>query len=97
MSKYERDRVFRVENGVLLEENVVLNPPDPLVYRIEPDGTRACVHGLFHPSTCDDPLEGADFVEAYRHWGRRPPAGEDEGEDAGYVLAAEFVRPRVEF
>lgn len=85
-SGYERDRIFTFEKGRLVSEFVVLNPPSPVVYRIDGDGRRVCVTDPFlHAEELDDPLGDKPFERIYEVWGERPDdifgagAEEDDG------------------
>jgi hypothetical protein len=61
----ERDRWFRVDKGQLMGEYVTLNPPPPVTYRIESDGSRKCVKLGWPETEPPDPLEGKDFSQAH--------------------------------
>lgn len=84
-SIFERERMLTFEKGKLVDEYVILNPPQPIIYRIAPDGTRACVTRLDaqDDDVIPDPLEGKEFEKIYELWGQPP---EDDGSD-GYFLA----------
>lgn len=86
-SRYERDRLFDFERGRLVAEWLVLNPPDPIVYRIDEHGGRTCFDCMCSSDECvlPDPLADCDITEAHKVWGR-PPVIEDD-EEEGYVLA----------
>jgi len=79
-SRFERDRIFEVERGRLLQEWLVLNPPEPIVYRIDPQGRRTCDEAMrwWDPHPIPDPLGGDPVTEVYKVWGR-PPEGESWG------------------
>jgi hypothetical protein len=85
-SRYERDRLFRFEGGKLVDEFLVLNPPDEIVYRIAADGSRTCVEGMV-PGDAElpDPLGEADVSSVYDVWGKRP---DDEEDPEGYAVLA---------
>lgn len=89
-SRYERDRFFDFAHGRLMDELVVLNPPEPITYRIQPDGSRTCVDGSSHEEI-PDPLQGDDLGNAHKAWGL-PPAHDQEG-DEGYVIGGEYRFP----
>ena len=82
-SQYERDRSFYFNKGTLIGEYLTLNPPEPINYRIFPDGTRTCISDLgpLHYEL-EDPLAGEDVSNAHLVWGR-PPEGD---EDPEYLL-----------
>lgn len=85
-SRYERDRLFRFEGGKLVDEFLVLNPPDEIVYRIAADGSRTCVEGMLPgDAELSDPLGEADVSSVYGVWGKRP---DDEGDPEGYSVLA---------
>jgi hypothetical protein len=90
-SRYERDRVFDFEEGRLVAEWLILNPPEPIVYRIDEHGHRVCVEGMcaWAEETVPDPLGSEDFREVYKVWGRPPAAEQDEG----YLLGGEYRHP----
>ncbi len=46
-------------------EYVTLNPPPPVTYRIESDGSRKCVKLGWPETEPPDPLEGKDFSQAH--------------------------------
>ncbi|MFN8720299.1 MAG: hypothetical protein ACK5YI_05685 [Rhodospirillales bacterium] len=75
-SAFERDRIFDVERGRLKQEWLVLNPPEPIIYRIDAEGRRTCDEAMrwWDPHPVPDPLEGAPVTEAHLVWGRRPAA-----------------------
>ena len=85
MSQYERDRFLTFEHGRLIQEHLVLNPPEPIIYSIAPDGSRTCVPTmrLGEQEILEDPLAGHDVSDAHVAWGR-PLEGDAEDED--YVL-----------
>lgn len=60
-----------------------MNPPEPIVYRIDREGRRTCDDGMawWEPRPIPDPLGDADVTEAYRVWGL-PPVYEDDEQDA---------------
>lgn len=90
-STYERDRILVIENGVLVEEWLVYNPPAPLHYLIAPDGSRtyATAPGSGALAPDQDPFPGDAPVEPWRLWGD-PDWGvcvSSNGEDLeGYVI-----------
>ena len=85
-SRYERDRLFRFEDGRLADEFMVLNPPDEVIYRISADGTRTCVEGMGQDEPgIPDPLGEADVNRVYDFWGKRPG---DEDDPEGYAVMA---------
>ena len=92
-SRYERDRCFEFERGRLLAEWLVLNPPEPIIYRIDERGERTCVDAMcwWDERVIPDPLGEHGVEDAHLAWGR-PPA-EDEGGESGYVVAAACTHP----
>ncbi len=76
-SRFERDRIFEVERGRLLQEWIVLNPPEAIIYRIDADGRRTCDEAMrwWDPHPIPDPLGEDPVTEVHKVWGR-PPAGE---------------------
>lgn len=89
-SVYERDRLMYFDKGRLVCEHLVLNPPQPLIYRIDPDGTRTCMTGFGHfAEELPDPLAGHDLRDAHLHWGRPLP---DDAED-GYAVGGYLTLP----
>jgi hypothetical protein len=74
-SHYERDRVFHVKKGRIEAEWLIHNPPEPLQYRIEPDGSRLFFEDRDGPSP--DPFPAGSEVEPWRLWGR-PDWGVDD-------------------
>lgn len=74
-SQYERDRIICVKRGRIEEEWLVHNPPGPLRYRIEPDGSRSFFEGRDGP--CPDPFPASSEVEPWRLWGQ-PDWGVDD-------------------
>jgi len=72
-SVYERTRSLRFEAGRLVEEFLCFNPPAPLIYRINPDGSRQCIEFYFGPQEIDDPFQPDEEPIAHLHWGRAPP------------------------
>lgn len=90
-SIHERDRWFKIERGQLVGEYVTLNPPERIIYRIEPDGRRTCVDDLRQESEIPDPLEGREFSDAHLAWGLPPVADDGEEAEEGYLIAAEFI------
>lgn len=90
-TQYERDRFFRIERGKVLDEWVSLNPPMPLVYRIEPSGRRVCVEQMYEGAAeLPDPLGDGEWDSVYQHWGRIPEGG---SEDNQYLLGGWMTRP----
>ncbi len=70
-SVYERDRLFIFEKGVLVEEWLRYNPPAPLHYLINSDGSRS-FSGAFTTQALnpeEDPFPGNVPVEPWRVWG----------------------------
>lgn len=95
-SQYERDRIFEFERGRLISEWVVLNPPEPIIYRIDADARRTCVDGLcsWDEVIRPDPLGEDDFTQVYKLWNRPPAVEEDDnGAEAEYVIAAACIHP----
>lgn len=92
-SRYERDRFLTFKCGRLITEHLVLNPPEPIIYSIAPDGSRTCVPAMhtFDSKVLEDPLAGYGVSQAHVAWGR-PAKGEAEDED--YVLAGYTLLPR---
>jgi hypothetical protein len=92
-SQYERDRFFDFERGRLVAEWLVLNPPAPIFYRIDERGDRTCFDCMCSSEECEipDPLAGHDLDQAHLAWGRPPVV--QEGEEAGYVVAAAALFP----
>lgn len=83
-SEYERERILYFENGRLLSEHLILNPPLPIIYRIAPDGTRTCVEGFgYFAEDLPDPLAGQDLRDAHLVWGKVPDWEDDE---EGYCI-----------
>ena len=70
-SQYERDRVFIVESGIVVEEWLVHNPPGPLHYLINPDGSQTYAEALTTRELAPekDPFPGDGPVEPWRVWG----------------------------
>jgi hypothetical protein len=93
-SVYERDRIFRVVEGVLEDEFLVFNPPEPLCYRIRPDGGRERVEwGWLGPSIhpAQDPFPADAPVEPWKVWGDPDwdiQMGRDGKPIEGYMLGA---------
>lgn len=92
-SEYERDRIFVVRRGMLIEEWLVYNPPAPLHYQIQPDGARRYYAG---PSArpeheAPDPFPADAPVEPWRLWGDPDwdIEGPGESEDQGWQILAE--------
>ena len=77
-SQYERDRLFQFENGRLISEIMVLNPPPCIFYQISEDGSRTCKSGpVPYADDIEDPLNGKPFEAVYEEvWSKRP-----EGEE----------------
>lgn len=85
-SEYERNRVFLVEKGDVVEEWRVHNPPASLHYLIGPDGSRTYATALARQALApdEDPFPGDIPVEPWRVWGDPdwdvwPEDEEDEG------------------
>lgn len=90
-SEYERERVLYFENGRLLSEHLVVNPPLPIIYRIAPDGTRTCVEGFgYFAEDLPDPLEGRDLRDAHLVWGKVP---DDDDDEEGYCIGGYLTLP----
>jgi len=93
-SEYERDRIFFIEKGTVVEEWLIHNPPAPLHYLISPDGSRtyATAFGSRALAPDEDPFPGDVPVEPWRVWGDPDwdvwPSGE---EDEGYLIGG-FTR-----
>jgi hypothetical protein len=70
-SRFERDRVFWVQKGVVVEEWLVHNPPAPLYYLIAPDGSRTYAQDFTRLALApdEDPFPGDGPVEPWRLWG----------------------------
>ena len=81
MSVFERTRYLRFENGRLVEELMCFNPPDPLIYRINPDGSRQCVDHFCHPRDIEDPIPPDEEIIPHLYWGRTPPPLDEDGMD----------------
>ncbi len=81
-STYERDRFLRFEKGRLTEEFLVLNPPNPITYKISHEGVRTCINSMHYDDyrTIADPLEGEDVKNAHLAWGQ-PPGGPEENDE----------------
>jgi hypothetical protein len=88
-SVYERDRLFQVEKGRVMEEWLRINPPEPVWYRIGPDGTRKLVEGrAWDAQELNDPFGPDETPEGRKFWSN-PRFAEDE---EGYILAGRFLR-----
>jgi len=70
----------------LVDEFLVLNPPDEIIYRIATDGSRTCIERMW---PCEpglpDPLGERDVSSVYDFWGK-PPGAEEDPE--GYAVLA---------
>lgn len=88
-SKYERDRVFFVEKGTVVEEWLVHNPPSPLHYLIDPNGKRTYATALTTQALApdEDPFPGDVPIKPWKVWGRRDWEFETD-EDEEYLIAA---------
>lgn len=94
-SDYERDRLFNVVCGVVEGEWLRLNPPDPVCYRINLDGSRTRFEGLWgETDELPDPFPPDQTPKGHVIWGQPEP---DEEQDEGYVLGgyAQYGRPFV--
>lgn len=92
-SEYERDRMLIVYKGELVEEWLVHNPPAPLFYRSDPDGSRTYATAMSSQRLApdEDPFPGEVPVEPWRVWGdpNWDVWGSGGAEDQeGYVIAA---------
>ena len=93
-SKYERDRLFYVENGHILGEWLTINPPEPIHFRINNDGSRSCVEGLYlGANEIDDPFGPDTPLEGWRAWGKAPEY--ETGDETYFIAAAYNFQPRV--
>ena len=64
---FERDRVFWIERGEVQEERLRINPPDPVVYEINPvDGSRSLIGQC--GELLSDPLAADQEPEGYHFW-----------------------------
>ena len=65
----------RFERGRLLQEWLVLNPLEPIVFRIDGDGRRTCDEAMrwWDPHPLPDPLGDDPVTEVHKVWSR-PPA-----------------------
>lgn len=71
--KHERDHFLKFRHGKVTGRWVRLNPPDPILYRIEPDGSRTCVSSYWpRPWVFADPLAGRPLEDAHWVWANRP-------------------------
>lgn len=70
-SKYERDRLFYVQRGIIEEEWLVYNPPSALHYRVEAGGRRSYADAPTSAALCpsEDPFQAGAPVEPWRLWG----------------------------
>lgn len=93
-SDYERDRYLEFDHGHLVREWLVLNPPPPVIYRLDADGRRTCVAGMsrWPHNELPDPLGDAGFDQAHRLWGKEP-AADTEDDDSGYVIGGATFYP----
>lgn len=80
LSRYERDRMFEVRGGVLIQEWLVLNPPEPVFYRVDKSGKRTCVSSIEGRTIEEqpDPLAGLDPERAHAIWAERTKVDPDE-------------------
>lgn len=88
-SEYERDRLFTVHRGLLVDELLRINPPRPVWYRLQADGTRRRLAGL---STWDKELPDPCLASEVPTWERfrNEPMFEmsaDGEEEEGYMIA----------
>jgi hypothetical protein len=92
-STYERDRIFEFDHGRLVQEWLVLNPPEPIIYRIDRNGRRTCIDSMcaWDQNELPDPLGESDFNEAYKIWGRPSVCVEDD--DESYVIGGALFYP----
>ena len=92
-SEYERDRLFLVQQGVLVEEWLRLNPPEPIWYRANDDGSRTRYDNRFQGSVAlDDPFAPDEVPTGHIFWGRPEP--KETNDDEGYLLGGWFKFPR---
>ncbi|WP_152982048.1 hypothetical protein [Prosthecomicrobium hirschii] len=68
-SEYERDRFFQIDEGIVREELLRLNPPPPVLYSIGEDGTRTCVSDWREGEVIEDPCAGDPVPTQKRVWG----------------------------
>ena len=94
-SEYERDRIFFIEKGLVVEEWLVHNPPAPLYYLIGPDGSRTYAEALTTRELApeQDPFPGDGPVEPWRVWGNPDWDVWPDIEDDTWVLGP-YVRLR---
>ena len=89
-SEYERDRLILVQQGVLVEEWLRLNPPEPIWYRANDDGSR---DNRFQGSVAlDDPFAPDEVPTGHIFWGRPEP--KETTDDEGYLLGGWLKFPR---
>ena len=83
-SEYERDRLIDVVEGRVVGEWLRLNPPEPILYRIDPAGGRTRVADYRDAKPLDDPFAPDETPKGHVFWGRP----EDFGESDGYETCA---------
>jgi hypothetical protein len=67
-SEYERDRYLDIQNGVLIRETLCLNPPPPIWYEINSDGSRICIGDEGDETPINDPCAGDEEPTQARAW-----------------------------
>ena len=72
---FERDRLFYIERGEVREERLRINPPDPVIYQINPvDGSRSLIGE--DRELLSDPLAADQEPEGYHFWPKASVAAE---------------------
>lgn len=90
---YERDRIFAFDHGRLVQQWLVMNPPEPIIYRINNDGQQTCVADMciWDSDELPDPLGESGLNEIYRVWGRPPVFIDDADADEEYVIGGALI------
>jgi hypothetical protein len=83
-SEYERDRLIEVVEGSVVGEWLRLNPPEPILYRIDAAGGRTRVADYRDAKPLDDPFAPDETPKGHVFWGRP----EDFGDSDGYEVWA---------
>lgn len=91
-SEYERDRILSVDKGVVLNEELRINPPEPIWHSIAADGSRTRLDERWG-QPAEDLFAPNETPTGHRYWGQPMEGPEPEPNEDHNHVACWFGTP----